>query len=375
MAEVERILIVGGGIAGLTLAAALHQRDFSAELVERNQTWPAVGAGIAVQPNGIRILRALGMDRAMEEVGAIIRSWGFCDQDGKLLCETNLRALWDGVAPFIGAERSKLHEVLVAGAAAVPHRLGTSLVSLAQSNDRVAAMFSDRTVGEFDLVVGADGISSTVRALAMTSVSPTDLGAMNWRSVAPVCPAGSTALLFLLGDGCFFGLCPVGRGRTYGFGYVVQPRFHDPVVGRLERLRNRFAGFGRPVRDYLAALERDDQIHCSSMEWVDVDQWHRGRVVLIGDAAHASSPLMGQGGCMAMEDAFVLADLLRSEASVDIALSLYARRRKPRIQWVQQQSIATAEGLRLPPTVRDEMLRERGDQMMQSRFGPLVSAP
>ncbi len=198
---------------------------------------------------------------------------------------------------------------------------------------------------------------------------------MNWRSIAPIRPGGLATLQFLLGDGCFFGLCPVGEGRTYGFGYIMQPRSHDPLEGRLERLRNRFASFGGPVPEYLASLERDEQVHCSAMERVDVDEWHTGRIVLIGDAAHASSPLMGQGGCMAMEDACVLGETLRCAATVDSALSDYASRRKPRTKWVQSQSIAAAESLRMSPSIRNAALRERGDQMMQSRFGPLISAP
>ncbi len=111
------------------------------------------------------------------------------------------------------------------------------------------------------------------------------------------------------------------------------------------------------------------------MEWVDVHEWHVGRVVLIGDAAHASSPLMGQGGCMAMEDACVLAEVLRRAATVDSALSDYVSRRKPRTKWVQQQSVASAESLRMPPSIRNSVLREKGDQMMHSRFGPLIPAP
>jgi 2-polyprenyl-6-methoxyphenol hydroxylase-like FAD-dependent oxidoreductase len=135
--------------------------------------------------------------------------------------------------------------------------------------------------------------------------------------IAPIRPRGMTALQFLLGDGCFFGLCPVGDGRTYGFGYVMQPRVRDPLQGRLARLRDRFAAFGALVQEYLAALEHDEQVHCSTMEWVDVEEWYVGRVVLIGDAAHASSPLMGQGGCMAMEDAWVLAEELRRAETLE----------------------------------------------------------
>ena len=375
MADVERTLIVGGGIAGLTLATALRQQGFMTQLVERNPTWHAVGAGFLVQANGMRVLRALGLSAAIEHSGTVVRRWSFCDEQGELLSETDLGPLWGDAGPCIGIERTKLQHVLLSGAAAVPCRLGISIISLTQDDHQVAVTFTDGSTAEYDLVVGADGICSAVRGLTLTTASPADLGAMNWRSIAPIRPGGLTDLRFLLGDGCFFGLCPVGDGHTYGFGYVMQPRFRDPLEGRLERLRRRFATFGSLVQEYLASLEHDEQVHCSAMEWMDVSEWYTGRVVLIGDAAHASSPLMGQGGCMAMEDAWVLAEVLRSAATVESALSNYASRRKPRVKWVQQQSIATAENLLMPPTIRNAALRARGDQMMQSRFEPLVPAP
>ena len=167
----------------------------------------------------------------------------------------------------------------------------------------------------------------------------------------------------------------MGVGRTYGFAYVVQPRFHDPLEGRLERLRNRFATFGGRVQEYLASLERDDQIICSAMEWMESEKWHSGRVVLVGDAAHASSPMMGQGGCMAMEDACTLADELRAAVTVESALASYVSRRKPRVRWVQQESMALAEILTSSSAPRNAALRERGKEAMQARFGPLVPAP
>ena len=198
---------------------------------------------------------------------------------------------------------------------------------------------------------------------------------MNWRSTAPICPVGLTGLQMHLGDGCTFGLVPMGAGRTYGFAYVVQPRFRDPLEGRLDRLRNRFAKFGLRVQEYLGSLERDDQVICSAMEWIELKKWHIGRVVLVGDAAHASSPMMGQGGCMAMEDACVLAEELRASATVESALASYVDRRKPRVEWVQRQSMAVGEILNVPSAVRNAALREGGNQMMQARFGPLVPAP
>jgi 2-polyprenyl-6-methoxyphenol hydroxylase-like FAD-dependent oxidoreductase len=164
MADIERILIVGGGIAGLTAATALHRRGFKPELIERSTAWPAIGAGIHLPANGVRVLRALRLDEAVDRVAADVRRWSFFDQDGELLCETDLRDLWREVGPSLGITRVKLQGALLIGAAAVPQRLGVSLEALTQHDGGVEVRFSDGTSGNYDLVVGADGIRSTVRA-------------------------------------------------------------------------------------------------------------------------------------------------------------------------------------------------------------------
>jgi 2-polyprenyl-6-methoxyphenol hydroxylase-like FAD-dependent oxidoreductase len=179
----------------------------------------------------------------------------------------------------------------------------------------------------------------------------------------------------LLGEGCFFGLMPMGDGHTSGFGGVGGTRFEDPLHGRLERVRQRFAGFGGPVQEYLASLSCDEQLHCGPIEWVKLDRWYSGRVVLIGDAAHAGPPTMAEGGCMAMEDACVLAEVLGCAESVESALDSYITRRRPRADWVQQQSRRVVESLLLSPATRNAAFRERGNQGMHDRFGPLIPAP
>lgn len=137
----------------------------------------------------------------------------------------------------------------------------------------------------------------------------------------------------VLGDGCFFGIVPMGDGWTYGFGAVDARRFQD---------------------------------HAGPIEWVEPDAWYRGRVVLVGDAVDAGPPHMGEGGCMAVEDALVLAEVLGTADTIESALETYVRRRRPRVEWVQEQSRAAAQAWVLPPSVRDAFLRERGDQTFRA---------
>ena len=131
----------------------------------------------------------------------------------------------------------------------------------------------------------------------------------------------------------------------------------------------------RGAREKLRALTADRQIHCGPIDWVAPDRWHVGRVVLIGDAAHASSPMMGQGGCMAMEDAWVLAEKLVNRSSLGDALTSFVAQRLPRVRWVHQESAAVAASFLLPAKVRNDALRQAGAQMFQSRFKPLVTEP
>lgn len=379
MARGEHILIVGGGIAGLTLATALHQQGFSPELVERSPEWPAIGAGIMLQANGLRVLRALGLAAAVEQAGAVVRHWAWCDQQGEVLSNTDLVAVWGGVGPCVGIARPALQQVLLEGAMALPYRLGSAVTSLTQDVEHqgVRVGFSDGSSGEYDLVIGADGLGSTVRELALGTASIGYTGVMMWRSIVPTRTPGVTdTLTILLGEGSLFGQVPMGAGHTYGFGYVNEPRLHDPLEGRRERLRQRFAAFGGPVPAYLAALTPDEQIHCAPIEWVrDVEQWHRGRVVLIGDAAHAGPPTMGIVGCMAMEDAYVLAEELRAAETVESALDTYERRCRPRAEWVVRESRAVVASVARPPSIRDPDMRERGNQELRDRFRPLIPAP
>jgi 2-polyprenyl-6-methoxyphenol hydroxylase-like FAD-dependent oxidoreductase len=369
----NRVLIVGGGIAGLSLNLALAEGPWQVDLVERGTGWDQPGAGLAVQPNAMRALGCLGVGAAVERAGIVLGRFGYYDQHGDPLCDIDLGGLWSAVGPFVGISRAALHDVLRSGPARC--RLGTAVTSVTQDGPRVPVSFGDAATAEYDLVVGADGINSDVRRFAFGGPSPVYAGQMAWRSLAPVRPRSLDGVQFWLGEDRFFGLCPVGDELTYGFGNLACARRHEPVSGRAGRLRDYFAGFGAPVRQYLAAVPGDDSIHCSPVEWLPEVIWSAGRVVLIGDAAHAMSPMMGQGGCMAIEDALVLADELRRAPDIPSAVVAFAARRRPRVDWVRGQSQALTELVRLPAHIRNRRLRDRGVSAFHDRYRPLVAPP
>jgi len=368
-----RVLIVGGGIAGLSLSLALRASPWHVELVERDTGQGRSGTGLAVQPNAMRALRCLGAGAAVERAGAVIERFGYRDQRGARLCDIDLGDLWSEVGPFIGITRAALQDALRPDPDRC--RFGTSVTSVTQQGGRVSVSFDDARTAEYDLVVGADGINSDVRRLAVGGPAPAYGGQMAWRSLAPVRPGSLDGLQFWLGQDRFFGLCPAGGGTTYGFGNITCARLHEPAAGRIRRLCERFADFGAPVQEYLAAVPQDAGIHCSPIEWLPRTAWYNGQVVLIGDAAHAMSPMMGQGGCMAIEDALVLAGELGRAPDIPAALAAYAQRRRPRVEWVREQSRALTELVGLPAHSRDRALRERGIRAFHDRYRPLTAIP
>ncbi len=375
MANVPRLLVVGGGIAGLAASIALRDRGFDPELVEARPEWPVEGAAITMHANGVRALRRLGVGPDLDTSAAALPTWSFHDAQGELLCETDLRQLWGDVGPCLGVTRAGLQALLLRRALAGSHRLAVAVTSVLLDGDEAQVGFSDGTTARFDLVVGADGLHSMTRQSATAAAVPAYAGVMAWRSLSRSRPAGLARLELLLGEGRFFGLVPVGGGGTYGFAGMVGERFEDPPADRLARLRERFTTFGGPVPAYLGSLTGDDPLHGGAVEWVQADRWHHGRVVLVGDAAHAAPPHMGEGGAMALEDALVLADELGRAATVDEALDRYEARRRPRVEWVQAQSLAAARAWALPPAVRDSALRERGDRTLRERYEPLRDEP
>lgn len=332
------VLIVGGGIAGLATAAGLARAGISCEIVERAETWAPVGAGIVLGVNAMRVVRRLGLEDAVASSGTRLGRGAITDRRGHVLGATDFSSLEPEFGPTIALHRADLHEALLGAASGVPISLGTSVEKLEVHRDHVGVRLTDGRARRWSLVIGADGLRSRVRELCFGGERIVYSGYTCWRLVLRV-PFEAIEMREMWGRGKRFGLVPLGDGRVYCFAVANAPRGEaDPEPGRVERFRERFAGFGGQVPAVLDALRSPEELIHNDLEELADGPWHRGRVSLIGDAAHAMTPNMGQGAAMALEDSMVLVELARAQLPVQEMLGKLHGRRRSRVRWVQNQS-------------------------------------
>ncbi len=367
-----RILVVGAGIAGLGAARALRQRGHTADVVEREPAWTHAGAGIYLPGNAARALRTLGLESAVKERASVISRQRFCDHHGRLLADIDVAALWSDVGPCLALHRADLHEVLASHGDPVVARMGRSVRRLSQHDDTVTVEFDDATSDRYDLVIGADGIHSTVRRLAVGGCNVRPVGQLAWRFVAE-CPPDVTTWTVLLGRQVTFLAVPIGRGQVYCYCDAPSERIPRPRADEARGvLVELVGGFAAPVPAILDSLGPDDAVHVAPIEEVPLDQWSRGSVLLVGDAAHATSPNMAEGAAMALEDGLVLAECLASEGNVAQAAAMFHTRRHPRTHWVATQTHRRDRTRNLPTAVRNLVLRRWGRNIFHANYRPLL---
>jgi len=332
------VLIVGGGIAGLALAASLSRAGRACEIVERAAAWAPVGAGIGMSPNAVMALRSIGAEPALQERGYRIREATLTDISGRVLSCARVEELETRFAPTFAIHRAELHAILLGAAAGVPIRMDGSVDQLTERGDAVEVRFSDGREGSYAAVIGADGVGSRVRGLLAPATVPRYVGYTTWRFVASR-PPGLEGMAEMWGRGLRFGLVPIDAEHIYCYAAAnAAEGEQDLEAGRLERFRARFAGFGG---DAPAALERLQDaaalLHNDVFEVVS-PRWAHGRVVLLGDAAHAMTPDMGQGAAMALEDAISLSHALQERGVAPGTLASWEAQRRPRVDAVQARS-------------------------------------
>jgi len=351
MSAVNSVLVVGSGLAGAAVATLLADAGVSVDLVEIKPDVTALGSGITLQGNALRILDQLDvLDACMAE--------GFPSETLRLRAPDpaatiladmpNVRSGGPDLPSSMGMYRPTLAKILMnrAAAADVKTRFSTTINALQQDAAGVEVHFSDGSTGSYDLVVGADGVRSWTRRLLEVPLETRSVGMGIWRVFAPR-PAEVTSSELFYGGPCYIaGYTPTSESSLYAILVEdAQDRTTVTPAEKVDIVRGLSEAYHGPWDEIRESISDPEKINYTWFEEHLLDSpWHRGRVVLIGDAVHTCPPTIAQGGALALEDAAVLAEMLTTSDTVDDdLLTRFAERRYGRVKTVVDASVQIAQ--------------------------------
>lgn len=348
------ILIIGAGIGGLTTAIALGRKGLRVDMIERDPTWSVYGVGIIQQSNVIRAMHALGILQDYLDAGVGFDHVDIFAPTGQRLARVPSPKLVPEYPANVGIGRRALQQVLATRAreAGAAVRLGVEALRLDDDGEGVSVQFSDGSSGRYDVVIGADGLYSSTRGMLFPDApQPAFTGQGVWRYNFPR-EAGLDALQAYEGP-IGMGLVPIGRELMYL--YVTSPEPGNPRYtrdGLAAAMRDKLKHAPPRIAELAAGITDDAAVVYKPLEWLYLDgPWHKGRVVLLGDAVHATTPHLGQGAGMAIEDGIVLAEELAQHVTPQAAFVAWQARRVERCRYIVEASKAIGDsqlGLRPP---------------------------
>jgi 2-polyprenyl-6-methoxyphenol hydroxylase-like FAD-dependent oxidoreductase len=369
----QRVLVIGGGIGGMAAAISLRKQGFPVDLVELDPNWQVAGAGITISGPTLRAFASLGIIDDVLRQGFCADGVNLCDASGKLLTVLPTpHVAGDDIPGGGGILRPVLARILSKATldAGTTVRLGVTFSSIEQDETGVEVAFTDGSKGRYDLVVGADGVNSRVRqALFPDAPKPEFTGQGCWRALVPR-PAHIDRPHIFMGPQVKAGVNPVSQDEMYLFFTLHMPGnpFIDPKDWP-QRLAQELAGFGGTIGAIRDGLDASSRILYRPLEKLLMSApWHRGRVVLLGDAVHATTPHLASGAGAAVEDALVLAEELTRGVSLEVALAAYTERRLPRARMIVENSLALGELERTP----DAETKQQFSQLMRASQAALA---
>ena len=337
-----RAVVIGGGIGGLTTAIALSRKNWDVSVHEATSELSPVGKGILIPNNAMQVLGRLGLAERVSEIGWHLGSFELQTASGTILSSLKLNEQGSRLGHgILSMHRAELIEVLANALPPKVLHLGSPFTHFTQESAQVRAHFKDGSEETADLLVGADGIHSRVRKQLFPQVTLRYSGQTCFRGISDIALPGDLACTCreVWGGRDRFGFSPVGPRRVYWFAPQISPPEQKDSLGvRMERLFDSYGKFPDPIPHILAATRAEDTIRTDLFDFKPIPRWYRDNVALVGDAAHAMTPNLGQGGAQAIEDAFVLAKQCGQAGSVAEALEAYERVRMAKAKWIVKAS-------------------------------------
>lgn len=341
--KLNSILVIGGGIGGLTAAIALRRKGYPVDIIEKDASWTVYGVGIIQQFNVVRAMGSIGLlDAYMAEAYGFDVTEIHTPDGRKVAAFPTPRLAGEQYPSNAGIRRTDLQRVLATRAQELgAHvRLGVTADRLDDDGTGVDVTFSDGTTGRYDIVIGADGVYSRTRAqVAPDAPAPRYTGQWVWRYNFPQ-PDELNCIRIYTGPHSA-GVVPLGKGLMYMFLLSREADdFRLPKAGAAAIMRSRTEGAAPQIVELAKQITDDEGVVGRPLEVLFLEgDWHKGRIVLLGDAVHASTPHLAQGAGMAIEDGVVLADELEKAADPESAFTAYRARRFERVKFIVENSV------------------------------------
>lgn len=354
-----RVVVAGAGIGGLAAAVAAKREGLDAVVLERAPELKPLGAALKLWPNGLRVLQQLDLADAVERAGTRIEFQEHLTATGKQLARWPVGEWGRRLdAPNVAISRTALHAVLT-DAVGAALSLGSEVVGYDEDYSAVTVRLANGAAEHGEVLVGADGVRSAVRAQLLGPSEPRYSGVTSWRAIVNHAPVRPDTVVLVWGRGAMLVSYPVGDGRTYWLA-LAKSRPGATEEGRGDVLE-RFDDFFDPIPEIIEATDEATVIRTDIVDRDPIDTWGRGRVTLLGDSAHAMTPNLAQGACQALEDGLTLARALARGDGDVAALRAYEDQRRDRaakcVKGSRQATKALAIDGRVRWRVRDLALR------------------
>jgi 2-polyprenyl-6-methoxyphenol hydroxylase-like FAD-dependent oxidoreductase len=337
----SHVVIAGAGIGGLCTAIALQRNGFKVTVYEQAEKITEVGAGLTIWENAMRVLRTLGLADQVIRAGSILEHFQLKTDRGETLYTIRPGGLKPGFNELsIAIHRADLHEILIDALTPGSLKLNKTCTGFTQNDEGVVLEFASGETDSADLLIAADGIHSTIRKRLFPRIALRYAGYTAWRGVVEnddEVVAGMASEIW--GSGARFGIVRIDPGRVYWFAIANQPAGERCAAKESKaRLLRKFSDWYPPVMSLIEGTPVDTILQNDIYDFAPLPRWTMGRITMLGDAAHATTPNMGQGACMAIESAYSLSQSLSMEQDHSRAFARYERERHARTARVTHQS-------------------------------------